>query len=166
MCPRGACCRDSVSRRSCVSCVILVLCPRVSRLALHFLLCVFPSRCFSVPSLTCPLPSSLHLFLLPSLVSLSMCLPPRDATLPAFSTGTFPSVSVWYVSDYLYSACVCTLLLPFRLLLCLFVHCNSFLFFHCCFPRKPTHFPGACFEHRSTTLSFPTLRVMWKMAAV
>ena len=82
MCPRGACCRDSVSRRSCVSCVILVLCPRVSRLALHFLLCVFPSRCFSVPSLTCPLPSSLHLFLLPSLVSLSMCLPPCSPVMP------------------------------------------------------------------------------------
>lgn len=133
-----------------------------------------PPVCFSLPVFfrSFPhLPSSLLAPPVPApLVSVSEYVSssvfPRDATLPAFSTGTFPSVSVWYVSDYLYSACVCTLLLPFRLLLCLFVHCNSFLFFHCCFPRKPTHFPGACFEHRSTALSFPTLRVMWKMAAV
>ena len=45
-------------------------CPQLSTLAFQLLLCVFPSQYVSLNSLTCPFPSSLHLFLIPLLVSL------------------------------------------------------------------------------------------------
>ena len=118
-------------------------CPLVSRLAFQLLL-----QCFSIYFLTCPCPSSLHLFLVPSLVCLDIIFAlPHIISHPwcslLMSWSPFPHVAtqhstpvfcqVWYVSDsgfffsfdFNFSFC-CTL---FKLFNCnfVFVPCDTFL---------------------------------------
>ena len=90
------------------------------------LVCVSSSfRCF--PSLTCPFPTSVHLFLIPSLVCVySLCSPSCHVLCfpPAPSPVSSPCFLVCFcilffvVFTDLYISFVCTLFWPFLLLLC------------------------------------------------
>ena len=88
-----------------------------------------PSKCFSVPPLTCPFPASLHLYLIPSLVCLciSLCFPsclcqfvPCSPVMPHCVPDQclLLCLPCWYVSFlFLEFSLICSLLL--------FAHCIS-----------------------------------------
>ena len=131
-------CHDSVSCSSCVFCFVLQLRPHVSRDAFQILPYVFPSQCFSIPSLlTSPVPDPLVSASVYCLCSPS-CLPLRLSVFTCVANlccnPVFPAVSFSSVCLFLPLPCFLFLVFFFKFVLCFCLHfVEAFLLLLCLF---------------------------------
>ena len=97
-------CHDS---SFCCSCFLFY--PWNCTLVCQFLpLCDFPSfQCFSIPYLTCPFPTSLHLFLIPSQVCVCVCVCVFIVFVLPHVVGSFLRLLSSSVFNGRYSVSVC-----------------------------------------------------------